>query len=256
LYYYYYYKYYYNNDNNNNNDIVSNDIEKDGGIYTIPMKVNIDNDHVIEAKASAGLSVVRTKSGNIYCFGLNRWGQCGVENKNNGHIYKPNKVVVPKQPKFKAFDVGLQHTLAVTEDGDIYAWGKGNRGQLGNGDADTSPKPVHVKLKAPKGSSNLSKTFETIEVSTGFNHSVALTKDGHVFVWGKGMSDILKGNTKFYEDQITPRMLTLPNGIKGVQLCSSNFCTVIRCNDGSLWALGMSEYDRSMIINPVPVSLS
>lgn len=236
---------------NNNNETISNDIEKDGGIYTSPMKVDVNNEHVLEAKASAGLSVLRTKSGSIYCFGLNRWGQCGTENKNNGHIYKPTKIVVPKQPKFMAFDVGLQHSLAVTENGDIYAWGKGNRGQLGNGDGDTSAKPVLVKLKAPKGTNF--KSFETVNVSTGFNHSVALTKDGQVFIWGKGMSDVLKTNTKFYEDQITPRLLTFPIGIKAIEVCSSNFCTVIRCNNGSLWAVGMSEYDRSMIINPVPV---
>ena len=226
--------------------------EKDGGVYTIPLKVDIDNEYVLEAKASAGLSVVRTKNGKIYCFGLNRWGQCGINNTNNkSHIYKPNLIVIPKQQKFKAFDVGLQHVVAVTEEGQIFAWGKGNRGQLGDGQADSSPTPVQVKFKGNKGIHL--KNIIITEVSTGFNHSVALTNDGQVFIWGKGISDVLKVNTKFYEDQIIPRLITLPNNIKATQICSSNFSTVIRGNDGSLWALGMSEYDRSMIINPVPV---
>ena len=57
---------------------------------------------------------------------------------------------------------------------------------------------------------------------------------------------------RIYEDQMTPRRISIPNH-RIIEICSSNFTLVLRCEDGSLWAMGMGEYDRSTSPYPLRV---
>eukprot|EP00605_Chrysophyceae_sp_TOSAG23-4_P001241 GSChrysophyteH1.ASY1.ANO1.1352.1 assembled CDS len=246
--------------------------DSDAGLYTVPAKVaGLDN--VMDVCCSAGLTVARTFDGDLYAFGLNRWGQCGIDqstatigaknNKHGVHIFEPMKVPVPGSAVVTSYDVGLQHCIAVA-DGNVYTWGKGNRGQLGDGKGDTSTELVQPKIEEIHGSPT--------QVTAGFAHSACLTDKGHVLLWGKGMSSIPKdqaaedkdsigkrkkgllrsGFVRSYEDQMKPRHVTLPGDAanrKVVEVASSNFTLTARDDQGGLWALGVGEYDRNTIPN-------
>lgn len=83
----------------------------------------------------------------------------------------------------KSLDTGLNHCIAVSVCGlEIYTWGRGIDGQLGVGYIKATPDPMVVK------------NFKglVIGVSAGFNHSAAVTDEGLVYVWGKGMASVLK----------------------------------------------------------------
>lgn len=85
----------------------------------------------------------------------------------------------------KAVDTGLQHCIALSKYGsDVFTWGKATRGQLGvsNDDVEHFSAPQYVKGIVG---------FVT-GVSAGFNHSAAVTAEGTVYLWGKGMSNIVK----------------------------------------------------------------
>lgn len=223
---------------------------KESGIFTVPTYFNLDA--VDTVSCSAGLTVALTLDGRVFCFGLNRWGQCGIPGLQ--HVYEPRLVNLPE--RIAMVDAGLQHCLAVGHSGRAYAWGKGTRGQLGDGENDTSTTPVVVK-----GAAGLASA---VAVSAGFNHSAALTADGLVYVWGKGMSLTPAASVKsgassdrpqVYEDQPKPRVLPLlgPNALKVKEICSSNFTLVMRASDDSLWAMGIGEEDRCCVPLPVPV---
>ena len=72
---------------------------------------------------------------------------------------------------------GLWHTLCVTVDGHIYAFGGNQFGQLGTGSdqPETLPKQLEASRFENKHSSM---------VSCGARHSALLTEDGHLFTWG------------------------------------------------------------------------
>ena len=40
---------------------------------------------------------------------------------------------------------GFQHTVAVTENGDVYSWGFGKNGALGHGNWDLNDKPKKIE---------------------------------------------------------------------------------------------------------------
>jgi alpha-tubulin suppressor-like RCC1 family protein len=82
--------------------------------------------------------------------------------------------LVPGGLLFVDLDVGDRHACAVATDGKVYCWGSGWNGQLGDGRSDTGsdePVPIHSEL-----------TF--MAVTSGANHSCALTAAGLAYCWG------------------------------------------------------------------------
>lgn len=72
---------------------------------------------------------------------------------------------------------GNRHTLALTEDGHLYAFGSNAYGQLGtaSGTSSTYPTAVHA----------LDSTSEkVVSISAGDDFSVAVSDAGNVFTWG------------------------------------------------------------------------
>ena len=91
--------------------------------------------------------------------------------------------------KIKAVDTGLQHCIALSNSGNhVLVWGKAINGQLGITDHHQEYHSVPQIVRQLEGI--------VTEVSAGFNHSAALTAEGAVYVWGKGMSMILKENAR------------------------------------------------------------
>ncbi|XP_047323026.1 ultraviolet-B receptor UVR8 [Impatiens glandulifera] len=77
--------------------------------------------------------------------------------------------------KIVSVAAGEAHTLVLSADGSVYAWGKGRLGRLGTGSENDEPFPVRVG-----SDSNL----RFVEVAAGAYHSLALADDGSVWSWG------------------------------------------------------------------------
>jgi alpha-tubulin suppressor-like RCC1 family protein len=71
---------------------------------------------------------------------------------------------------------GGTHTVAIRNDGLLFAWGYGFQGQLGDETIQFRPSPVQI------GSSSWTS------VSAGSQHTAAIRSDGLLFTWGAGSS--------------------------------------------------------------------
>lgn len=78
----------------------------------------------------------------------------------------------------KELSAGMNHVLALTASGDVFAWGSGQQAQLGrrlvqrHQYESLTPRMVDLPKKG------IVKTF------AGFNHSFALDRQGQVWTWG------------------------------------------------------------------------
>lgn len=174
------------------------------GYFPTPTRIETD-EKVVDLSCSAGLTVFLTETGSVYSLGLNRWGQCGSSSEENAHMFQPTHVL--DLPACRKIDAGLQHCIALTNEGDVYTWGKANKGQLGiiaeAKDLPPSALPTRVPLEQPykdgKKGRNLAEsgtdTVKAKSISAGFAHSAALSTDGSVYVWGKGMASEYKDKT-------------------------------------------------------------
>ncbi len=95
--------------------------------------------------------------------------------------YKPIKLDFFDDKNPKQFFSGPSHHGVITEDGNLYTFGKGDKGKLGHGNYD------EVSYKDPQLVSYFAKNYIKVKkISFGESHSMALSEDGDLYTWGYG----------------------------------------------------------------------
>jgi RHS repeat-associated protein len=115
------------------------------------------------------------------------------------------------------------HSLALKNDGTVWAWGYGKSGQLGNGATTNALTPVQVS-----GLSGITA------VAANGNNSYALKTDGTVWAWGDNGSGQL-GNGSSAKTSSTPVQVSL-SGATGIA-AGGAFAFAVK-GDGTAWAWG------------------
>lgn len=122
-------------------------------------------------------SAALTWAGALYAWGSNARGQLGIGSLQD--IWTPKLVRMPMGKIVKQLACGREHCLAVTIDCVAYAWGKGDKGQLGIGRLQDSPAPKQVQ-----------GIIEVIRCAAGEDHSGAICRsddeeEGNaLYMWG------------------------------------------------------------------------
>ena len=72
-------------------------------------------------------SAVVSEDGALYTFGQGNWGVLGHGNEDSINFRKPRLVEGLSKSKVVDVAMGEYHTLALTEDGNVYTWGYGGK---------------------------------------------------------------------------------------------------------------------------------
>ncbi|MFG2116222.1 RCC1 domain-containing protein [Streptomyces sp. NPDC048718] len=156
----------------------------------------------ITVLAAGGVhTLALTSDGRVLAWGINQEGDLG-DGTRNPH-YTPIETHIPAGTKVTAIAAGSYHSLAVTSDGRVLGWGANWAGQLGDGTLDRQLSPVYADL--PAG-------IHATDVKGDFDHSLALTADGHVYSWGGNDFGQLGDGTT--EPSTTPVRTNLPPGVR------------------------------------------
>ncbi|MEV5984906.1 Ig-like domain repeat protein [Streptomyces sp. NPDC052051] len=172
-------------------------------------------------------SLAVTSDGRVLAWGFNDHGQLGDGTTVNRST--PVEVHLPAGVRATAVAGGEVHSMALTSDGRVFAWGAGFWGQLGNGtNADTST-PVEVHL--PAGT-------RATAIATGYNHSLALTSDGRVLAWGLNDRGQLGDGT--FTDRNTPVETLLPAGVQVTAIAGGGYHSLALTSDGRVFGWGLN----------------
>ncbi|KAL3844777.1 hypothetical protein ACJIZ3_002180 [Penstemon smallii] len=109
-------------------------------------------------------------------WGNGDYGRLGLGNLHSE--WRPNPISPSAfgNQSLKDIACGGAHTLFLTENGDVYATGLNDYGQLGISDSQNyTTVPLRVS-GVPK---------QVIQISSGSHHSAAVTVDGELYIWGK-----------------------------------------------------------------------
>lgn len=134
----------------------------------------------IAIAAATHHTLVVTKNGHLYAFGLGKGGRLGLGDDQLQQCPLPTRVLGPLQRR-RVVNVAAaeNHSLCVTEEGNVFSWGSNRFGQLGDSN-------VHVSSGSrslPRRVDDL-KQIPCVAVAAGERHSVALSRKGEVYVWG------------------------------------------------------------------------
>ncbi|MBP9793099.1 MAG: T9SS type A sorting domain-containing protein [Flavobacterium sp.] len=123
---------------------------------------------------------------------------------------------------------GAYHTIAIANNGTLWAWGYNNSGQVGNGTTVNQNIPVQIGTDT-----------DWVYVGAGYYHSFAIKSNGTLWGWGDNSDYKIKNNTP---SPSTPLTFTEPIQIGNDTNWSKisggeNFSVAIKTN-GTLWTWG------------------
>lgn len=192
------------------------------------------------AKVVAGTNYALALGNNglLYAWGDNANSQLGVGASGGTRIGATAVVLPPGVTGWKTMSAGRSHSLAVGDDGRLYAWGAGAYGKLGIGNnyPTTTNRPVLVS--APAALTNWTL------VAAGEDFSAALTADGLLFAWGRDDRGQL-GDPNTSSTTYAPKPVALPAGVTRFTALSVGraHCLALG-DDGQLYAWGDNTYGQ------------
>jgi alpha-tubulin suppressor-like RCC1 family protein len=132
-----------------------------------------------------------TESGSIYTWGQNLYHKLG-------HLPEPQQTLpkrrtspkttyenikfgkVEFEEKIKSVKCGFNHTLSLSEEGEVYSWGLGKEGALGHSSFENIKLPQKIEFFKEKN-------MKVKQIECGSDFSIALTENGEVYTWGSNI---------------------------------------------------------------------
>ncbi|MDP4161393.1 MAG: cell wall-binding repeat-containing protein, partial [Bacillota bacterium] len=165
---------------------------------------------------------------------------------NSKPVFAADVPVQSVSARLSTVSAGIVHSLALSSDGTVWAWGDNSEGELGNNKSELQNSPVPVQV------SNLTNV---IAVAAGGAHSLALKKDGTVWGWGNnevgqggfGKSELLAGGPDVYiPDQYKKSYVPLQvQGLTNIVAIAAgaDYSLALKA-DGTVWAWGNNAYGQ------------
>ena len=215
---------------------------------------NDDPSTVVKAISAGDKHTVALKNdGTVFAWGLNTYGQLGDGTYTNRNtpvpVRAPEMTIVTTPVRGLTGIIAISargyRTVALRNDGTVWAWGYNVGGELGDGTNTNKNTPVQVR--------NLSGI---IAISAGELHTVALKNDGTVWAWGKNYYGQFGDGTTTNSN--TPVQISGLTDVKAIS--AGAFNTVALKNDGTVWAWGLNSSGQlgngTMTDSSIPVQVS
>ena len=165
----------------------------------VPVRVSaLRNRRVVHVAAGYAHMLLVTSEGELYSCGWNAHYRLGLrELPPTKRVAEPTRVQLPGGERVRKVWAGMSHSLALSERGKLFGWGRNVYGELGLVGMETEYQAT------PKCILSLDRAVT--QASGGVSHTLAVTETGEVYSWGSGLKGRLGHGTthnKIYPDPI------------------------------------------------------
>ena len=183
--------------------------------------------YAVSGGLNHGLAI--NKTGELWSWGRGRFGRLG-HGSVSADKYRPTKINHPDSAKnWKEISGGGAHTLAITETGELYAWGNNHYGQLGDGITGDKNTPTRI-----------GNAINWKKISAGNVHNLAITETGELYAWGGNDYGELGDGTTANKD----RPAKIGNAKKWKKISAGNLHSLAITETGELYAWGGNGYGQ------------
>ncbi|KAM7357848.1 HECT and RLD domain containing E3 ubiquitin ligase 4 isoform 2-T4 [Cochliomyia hominivorax] len=195
----------------------------------------LENYVIIRICCGARHSMALNEWGQIFTWGHNDYGQLGITNGQDV-VVQPKIVRNLVSKHVVQIACGNNHSLALTNCGELYSWGSNIYGQLG-----VSPTSDLVHSNVPRLITAL-QGIPIAYITCGGNHSFVISKSGAVFGWGRNNCGQL-GLNDYVNRSYPTQLKTLRSlGVRYIS-CGEEF-SVFLTNDGGVFTCGSGRFGQ------------
>jgi alpha-tubulin suppressor-like RCC1 family protein len=191
---------------------------------------DLSDKNIIAISARGSHSLALSNNGKVYATGNNAFGELGLGDNTHRNTFKEVSSLNGKN--IIALSAGRSHSLALSNNGKVYAAGANSDGQLGLGD--------NTHRNTFNGVTSISGI--TSIFAAGGSHSLALSSDGKVYAAGVnnhgqlGLGDTANRNTFTKVSLLNDKNITA--------LSAGQFHSLALSNDGKVYAAGDNDYGQ------------
>ncbi len=157
----------------------------------------------------------------LYGVGSNNFLSLGCE---EGDYSTHVRVDLPERPV--DIKTGFGQVLMLTENGEVYAWGRNNSGQVGNGRILNTKKPYKLPLR------------DIAKICCGGHFSLALDGGGRLWGWGSNQYHALSPSND--ECFLTPVPIETGD-IRIKSIAAGGYTVALLDEDGAVWTWGRND---------------
>ena len=145
-----------------------------------------------EVAVGDNFMIALSREGEVFSFGSNSAGQLGLGHLRTVGTAERVLITASKDAastltaSIKSIAVGATHVLALCREGNVYAWGSNQYGQLGHQRNRYDSQPTLIQMPE-----------KITALAAGTHFSLALTESGHVYAWGwNGFGQLATNDTR------------------------------------------------------------
>jgi len=193
--------------------------------YKIPTQTRF-----VSAAAGNAHSLAIDEDGGLWVWGDNFMGQLGI-GSNGGWRTVPIRIM--EDTRFVSVAAGCFHSMAIDEDGGLWAWGWDSHFQIGGGVADED-RFVILPSKILEGT-------RFVSVSGGSYHTLAVDSRGNLWTWGSNVAGQLGDERK---DPSTGVPTIIKRGMPFASVSAGAWFSLAIDYFGGVWAWGNNGYGQ------------
>ncbi|KAJ0879527.1 putative regulator of chromosome condensation 1/beta-lactamase-inhibitor protein II [Helianthus annuus] len=158
-------------------------------------------------------------------------GQLGLGTTEDSLV--PQKIEAFQGINVKMVAAGAEHTVAITEDGELYGWGWGRYGNLGLGDRNDRNIPEKASVISDE---------KMVLVACGWRHTISVSSSGDLYTFGWSKYGQL-GHGDF-KDHLVPHKLQALHGQFISQISGGWRHTMALTSEGKLYGWGWNKFGQ------------
>jgi alpha-tubulin suppressor-like RCC1 family protein len=204
-------------------------------------------------RVAIGWHTLITRDDGVWSWGADNFGQIG-DGPHPGDVAATRRKTLPiGHAGLIAVAVGEHHSLALDDNGSVWAWGDNSYGQLGTGDNTGRDRPVQVH-----------GIGQITAIAAGWNFSLALDTNTRVWAWGhNGWKQLGNGTDDTSNHGIPKKVRNLDNiddltGVTAIAAGLGHSLAVLHdrtvCVWGSTWE-GQGGTGKSGLFYHTPVKV-
>jgi alpha-tubulin suppressor-like RCC1 family protein len=149
--------------------------------------------NVVAISAGNRFAMALTAGGQVYAWGDNSYGSVG-QNSDRPITYSSAVLVKAVNGttlgNIKMVAAGGWHALALDNDGRVVSWGLSSDGQLGDGPNGRNG-VTRLNVLPVVNTAATGQLGGIVALAAGYEHSLALSADGTILIWGDGFNNNL-----------------------------------------------------------------